>query len=566
MDMNFSVKTYIYAAFTLLLASCGKLDLNPLSQGSSETWNSTPEEIEMSLNGLYKADFWMMDQDEWTDDWIYRDGLTPITNATLDGRTQFVSDWWKNTYKCIARANNIVASVDRAANLLSQEQRDRYVAEARFVRASQYARLLTHYRNIIYTETMMDIDEAMVAEQADPTMVLQKIYEDYDFAADKLKISYGASEPKRATAGAALALKARIALYMGDWETAKNAAKACMDLDVYRLHADFSELFLSKTKNSIETVFGFPRSIVLNVTKGDCQNYVPRNAGGWGAKAPSWDLFCAFLCTDGLPIDESPLFDPRMPFRNRDPRCAKTIVEFQTPHLGYIYQPHPDTLTVLNVTNGTRVENRDTRSVAQYASFNGLLWKKGIDEDWLKNSWQVEPDQIIIRYADVLLMYAEAKIELGELDDSVTEAINLVRARGYGVDLGDTQTYPAVQLSTQDQMRRIVRTERRMEFALEGIRYMDIIRWQLAEKVLNRINYGMLDVDDLRAKVINTGLWFFPQVPLIDEDGTADFSAMYSAGQIKQIAVRKFDATRQYIWPIPTNEVLTSGLKQNPNY
>lgn len=565
--MKFSVKIYISVGIALLfMASCGKLDLNPLSQGSSETWNSTPEEIEMSLNGLYKVDFWMTDQDDWTDDWIYRDVLSEVANATFNGQTKVAGDWWKNTYKCIARANSVIASVDRAANLLSQEQRDRYVAEARFVRASQYARLLSHYRNIVYTETMLDIEEALAAEQADPAMVLQKIYEDYDFAANNLKISYSTSEVKRATAGAALAMKARIALHMGDWETAKNAAKACMDLDVYQLHADFGNLFLSKTKNSTEMVFGFPRSIALNIAKGDCQNYVPRNAGGWGAKAPSWDLFCAFLCTDGLPIDESPLFNPQVPFVNRDPRCAKTIVEFQTPHLGYIYQPHPDSLKVKSLASNALVENRDTRAVAQYASFNGLLWKKGIDEDWLKNSWQVEPDQIIIRYADVLLMYAEAKIELGELDASVTEAINQVRARAYGVEAGNTQAYPAVRLEAQEAMRKLVRTERRMEFALEGIRYMDIIRWQLAEKVLNKVNYGMLDVDDLRAKVVKPGLWFFPQVPAIDEDGLADFSAMYNAGLIKQIAVRKFDPSRQYLWPIPTNEVLTSGLKQNPNY
>jgi len=563
----------IYIGLVVILftiCACGKLDLNPLSQGSSETWNSTPEEIEMSLNGLYKLSFWMMDQDDWTDDWIYRDALTDITSGTLNGQSGgpdgFIATWWKNTYKCIARANNLIANVDRAANVLSEEQRNRYMAEARFVRASQYARLLSHYGHIVYTETMLDIDEALTAEQADPAMVLQKIYDDYDFAANNLKATYGSSEAKRATAGAALAMKARIALYMGDWETAKHAAKACMDLDIYQLYPDFGELFLSKTKNAVETVFGFPRSIALNVSKGDCQNYVPRNAGGWGAKAPSWDLFCAFLCTDGLPIDESPRFNPREPFKNRDPRCAKTIVEFQTPHLGYIYQPHPDSLKVKNVATGGLVENRDTRSIAQYASFNGLLWKKGIDEDWLKNSWQVEPDQIIVRYADVLLMYAEAKIELGELDASVIDAINQVRARAYGVEAANTAAYPAVMLGSQNEMRLTVRTERRMEFALEGIRYMDIIRWRLAEKVLNKVNYGMLDVSDLRAKVVQPGLWFFPQVPTIDEDGVADFSAMYSAGFIKQIAVRKFDASRQYLWPIPTTEVLTSGLTQNPNY
>jgi hypothetical protein len=65
---------------------------------------------------------------------------------------------------------------------------------------------------------------------------------------------------------------------------------------------------------------------------------------------------------------------------------------------------------------------------------------------------------------------------------------------------------------------------------------------------------------------VKPGLWFFPQTPVLDEDGVADFTPMYSAGLVKQIAVRKFDATRQYLWPIPSNEILTSHLIQNPNY
>jgi hypothetical protein len=76
----------------------------------------------------------------------------------------------------------------------------------------------------------------------------------------------------------------------------------------------------------------------------------------------------------------------------------------------------------------------------------------------------------------------------------------------------------------------------------------------------------MLDPADLRTKVVQPGLWFFPQTPPVDEDGVADLSAMYNAGYIKVVAVRKFDATRQYLWPIPSTEVLISHLTQNPNY
>jgi hypothetical protein len=216
----------------LLMCSCGSLDLHPLSDGSSETWNATPEEIEMSLNGLYKADFWLKDSDEWTDDFIYRDGTTEVTGATINGETAFVKEWWTKTYKAIARANNILQSISRATKVLSPDQINNYTAEARFVRACQYSRLLSHYGNIIYTDSTLDIEQALNMKQMGKEEVLQKIYADFDFAASILKTTISASDLKRATKGAALAMKARIALYMGDWATAKTAAKACMDLDL----------------------------------------------------------------------------------------------------------------------------------------------------------------------------------------------------------------------------------------------------------------------------------------------------------------------------------------------
>lgn len=555
----------LYICLSMSMASCQTLDLNPLSQGSSETWNSNADEIIMSLNDLYRETFWKKDADEWTDDWINRDGLTDITNATLNGQTGFINTNWKETYKAIARANTVLESMDRATGSLSESQINMYKGEARFVRACMYSYLLSHFKNVVYTDKPLSIEEAMQIGQMDPDELLTKIYEDFDFAIANMRESFSSNELKRATKGAAMAMKARIALYMGDYATAKTAAKACMDLGLYKLHTDFANLFLSRTKQSQESIFAFPRSIALGVAVGGRQSYVSRNAGGWAQLDPSWDLLFSFLCKDGLPIDESPLFDPKDPFLNRDPRCTATIVPFGSEHLDYVYNPHPLALKTKKVSTGQEVNNNDNRAVATYASFNGLVWKKGVDSDWLLNSWRIEPDNIIVRYADVLLMYAEAKIEMNEIDTSVLDAINEVRARAYKVDKS-AAGYPKVTTTAQADLRRILRTERRMEFAFEGLRYMDIIRWKLAEKVLNKPNYGLLDPGDLVAKVVNTGKWFTPTAPAIDDDGIADIAPFYAQGLVKQIAVRKFDANKQYIWPIPSTEVLTSGLKQNPNY
>lgn len=558
----------------IFLTSCTDLDMNPLSYGSTENWYSDQSEFEMAVNGLYKSDLWVNGDyfggypffDEWTDDYTRRNETWPVTNATINGQWPVLEVCWTYRYRAIAQANTIVASLDKAKDHIDQSLIEKYEAHARFVRAAQYSWLISYFGDVIFSTTVMDLDESFTMAKTPKADILKSIYGDFDYAVAHLPESYGSSEFKWATKGAALAFKARIALYNQDWKTAGDAAKACMDLGRYELYDDFGKLFLSKTKNTKEGVFVIPRSLQLGSASIDCIDVISRNASGRGWLTPSWELFCSFLCTDGLPIDESPRFNPREPFKNRDPRCTATIVEFQTPFLGYMYQPHPDSVTCYNFNSGKYQKNNDSRTINAYSSFNGLLWKKGVDEDWSDNQ-QADPDNLLMRYADVLLMYAEAKIELGEIDESVLRAINQVRARAYQSDVAETSSYPAVTTTDKNQLRQTVRIERRMEFAFEELRYMDLIRWKLAEKALNKNVYGMLDVADLRTKVVEPGLWFFPEIPEIDEDGVADFSGMYSKGLIKLLAERKFDASKQYVWPIPTKEILINpNLRQNTGY
>jgi starch-binding outer membrane protein, SusD/RagB family len=562
------MKKYILLLITAatVSVSCTDLDLNPLSEGSSQSWYSTQEEMEMSVNDLFRLVFWPGYSDEWTDDYTRREALTPITNATINGQWGVVNSFWTNNYKAIARANTILLNLEKVKGSIPEAALNRIAGNAHFVRASKYAELVFLYGDVVYTREILDLDEAFTLSRTDKEAIKVGIYEDFDLAAKFLPVQYGNTENKRATRSAALAMKARFALQMGDFAIARDAAKACMDLGVNSLHPSFDALFLTKTRNPSEVIFSIPRSRLLNETY-DVRDFLPRNAGGWGgAQAPSWDLFHGFLCTDGLPIDESPLYNPKKPFENRDPRCSATIVEFQTTHLRFTYQPHPDSIRVTNFNTGNRQPNNDTRSVAPFASFNGLMRKKGVDEDWLIN-FRAENDMIIMRFADVLLMYAEAKVELGEIDQSVFEAINRVRARAYKVPHTQTSSYPAVSTTDPEKLKTILKMERRMEFAFEGVRYSDIIRWKIAEKVLNRDIYGMLDPAELRARVVRAGLWFFPLTPDIDKDGVADLSPMFAQGFVKRLAIRKFEAPKQYLWPLPTKEIqINPNLTQNPGY
>ena len=151
--------------------------------------------------------------------------------------------------------------------------------------------------------------------------------------------------------------------------------------------------------------------------------------------------------------------------------------------LGVVFDPNPYTTQVMNYNTGSMVSNTDSHGVAEYASFNSLGWKKGVDESWTQNGYKTENDLIDMRYADVLLMYAEAKIELNEIDQSVIDAMNEVRARAYGVDKSDTDNYPEFTILPQAKMRTQLRVERRMEFANENRRFSDIMRWRIADQV-----------------------------------------------------------------------------------
>ncbi len=563
------LKSILFSIFILLnFSACQDLDLNPLSEAASGNWYSSEEEMDMSIYGLFRTTFWQINDEFWADDQHIRNTLNAINNGSLNGETSFVVTKWQTAYKAIARANVLLANLDRAREMGIHEDKIKlYEAQAKFVRGAQYAYLCFYFGDVVYLDKEIDIDEAFAFGRTSKSEIMKRAYKDLDDAISVLPVSYPDNVPVTVTKGAAYAYKARYALYNGDWDIAIKAAKDCMDLNVYELHEDFASLFLQSTKRSKEMVFGFPRSVGLGFgTSSHVQNMLPRNRGGYAGVYPSWELFCSYLCTDGLPIDESPLFDPSKPFENRDPRCTATIVEFEKPHLGVIYDPNPLSTKVLNIITGKMISNKDTRAVATYASYNGLLWKKGVDESWLENAYQIEPDYVIIRYADVLLMYAEAKIEANDIDESVLNAINQVRARAYKVKVSETSLYPAVTTTDQSELRRIVRVERRMEFAREGLRYNDIIRWRIAEKVLNTPHYGLLDPAKLK-NLVEQGLWFFPETPQIDEDGIADFKPLYDKGWVKKIVERSFNADRQYLWPIPTKEILINkNITQNPNY
>ena len=580
-----------------IMASCTELDLAPLDAANSQNWYNTDEQFRLSLNEGYRPAFYPLDGDDggsnkgWDDDVAYRNIFSEIRSGTVNSEFYIAQNSWTNVYKGITRMLIVLDKIEKDNGVLTVTQKNQYEGEAKFLLGTYWSYLIAHFGDVPFYDKSISVDESFTIPRTDKALILQKIYEYFDFAANNLPKNYigNANGLEYATKGAALAFKARIALYMSDYSTATMAAKLCMELNAYTLHSNFEELFLSKTKQSSEIIFKIPRSTAFlqTVNATEITNIIPRSNGGFGSVAPSWQLLASFECVDGLPIDQSPLFDPRNPFKNRDPRLLATIVPFGSfktgdgrtsdmgsRHIDKEFNSHPVHTRILNYLTNNLETNLDTKSNQNFCSWNGLLWKKGVDSDW--GDKQADNDLILMRYADVLLMYAEAKMELNEIDNSVLSAINTVRTRAYANSAFAT---PLVTTTDQAKLRYIIRNERRSEFALERLRYMDLIRWKLADVIMDGgENYGLAQItanaspnvvqadSQLMLKVVNPGNWFWGMTPQLDENGVADFKPLANAGLCQLLATSSFPE-RQYLWPIPASERrLNTNLTQNDDY
>jgi hypothetical protein len=348
-----------------------------------------------------------------------------------------------------------------------------------------------------------------------------------------------------------LALKSRIALYNRHWEVAIAAASQVMAMEgsEYELYPHYGDLFMYAGESSRETIFA------INYLYGFQINSLPaatisRIAQGMSIKIPTQQRIDSYECIDGLTIDKSPLYDPKHPFENRDPRLRFTCVVPGDIFYGYQFETDRDSLECWNYNVDPPVRVANTEATHDYASFSGYLWKKYCDGtvDVGNRRSNSELNYMVMRYAEVLLNYAEAKIEAGQVDESVLEAINKIRQR-------PSVGMPAITARDQTTLRAAVRKERSYELGGEGLRIFDIIRWNYSETVMNNIVYGK----------IPRGLLAAP--PVFDEKGIPDYTNVPNRDQMRVIERRMFDTSKNYVWPVPFNEIQTNpALEQNPNY
>ena len=546
----------------LLLAgsACNKdyLDKDPLSGPSNESFFTSQDELILAVNGIYTAMAitptdampYNTTIDATTDiNWDRNtSGLQALGKGNQDSNSDYALNLWTGFYKLIARCNFILDNVNKVKDVTTPAIYTRCIAEARFGRAFAYQNLIELYGGVPLVTKMLSLNDAQLPRNTKEE-VLTFVLTELDEAAKDLPVTYGAADVGRATKGAALAFKARAALFNQKWDVAAEAAKAVMDLNTYTLHPNFGELFTYNGQSSKEIILALQYLKTAKRTHSVPRNLLSRNGQGTSNKVPSQSLVDSYECTDGLTIDKSPLYDPTKPFVNRDPRLSFTVALPGSTYFNYQFETHKDSLKCwnYNANPATRIDNQD--AINAYASFTGYCWRKYVDLTDKVDVANSELNIILIRYAEVLLTYAEAKIEAGQIDASVYDAINAVRQR-------PSVNMPAIQSGlSQAELRSIVRKERMYELAMEGVRLFDIRRWKIAEQAMKGPFYGR----------IAKGL--LATAPVIDANGIANYNNVPNKAAMRVIETRLFNPNRDYLWPIPNIEIVTNPkLTQNPGY
>jgi len=536
------------------------LEKYPKDAPAASQFYSNKEELILAINGCY--------EDLIIGQWnsrkafpIHLDVLTDIAwerygystgIGAHDPESYYPNTVWNNYYDGIGNTNMLLNDMQKAQDNVNDNLYNRIQAEAKFIRAYMYHHLEMLYGDVPLITEVPSLDNTSVA-RTERSKVVDFVLSELEAAAQNLPKEYSASEHGRATKGAALTIKAREALYHERWEAAIDATQRVMDMGTYSLYPDYENLFKYEGENCSEVIFDY------NWTKGIKthmwpQDMLGRNVGGWSLYIPLQSLLDSYHCTDGEPIDESPLYDQAHPFQNRDPRLDASVIIPGELWGNYVFYTHPDSTETWQVKDGdsTRVANQNVLN--PYATYSGYLWDKYNDVEDVDNKYESELDWILARYAEVLLIYAEAKIENADIDQSVLNAINKVKARAYGVDVSQTDKYPAVSTTNREELRKIVRYERKVEFPFEGLRLYDLKRWGIADIALNIPVYGRPN-----------GVYsILENPPEIDEHGIPHYNGI--GDKLWTISGREFNE-HHYLWPIPQSEMdLNNKLEQNPGY
>lgn len=478
-------KALIILGLCSVTASCS-LDTVPTGQYVEEDFWKTSAQIEAGLTACYNTLYnqysiggvnLVFSETATPNAYNYNNtgGWRVIGNGTVNSiNSPIVNGKWGACYQGIGRCNTFISnSPSFNMSEISEDDRNEMVGEAKFLRALYYFDLTTMYGDAPLILDKPDVNTQSYLPRDPKEKIVDQIIKDLNEAFDALPSK--ASVSGRATKWTAKALLARVYLYNERWEEAENAAKEVMDSRLYSLYPHYRNIFL--TENNEEILFSVQYQYPNYRHQGDGLDIVLRQ---YNTIAPTLDLVKAYEMTDGTPYT-----DDKDLYTGRDPRMGMTIV-------------YPGSTFMGELITETKYPN------------TGYTFKKycRYDEAAATQDDRNECDIIILRYADVLLMYAEARNErLGTPDQEVFDAVNEVRQR-------PTVDMPKIEGSlTKEEMRERIRHERRIEFAGEGWYYNDIRRWKIAPDVMNTppLKYDGTPAEPSRAFAEKNYLFPLPQ-------------------------------------------------------
>ena len=492
------------------ITACQKdfLERPPLNELSEATFWKSENDVYQAVMGVYaKMPGDMIIYDDGATDNAHVQNAWESTASSVSAGTMSSTENAGWNYEDIRRQNYFLENADKVT-VISAELLERYTAEVRFMRAYSYFRLMSTFGDVPLVTKVL----ALGAENLPRTpkkQVLDFILSELEAVSKVLPAQYGGGKPNekgRITKGAALALKARAYLYDGQYQQAADAAAAVMDLgydlfttteaekndgmDDYSKWVDFADdkdktnflkglrnyerLFYQKSEGNIEVILD--RQQIPQIDANSLNTYLPpATLGGWSSVTPTQSMVDAYgnykTGEAIVPVDpaqraawyENDKAAFAQEYKNRDPRFYASIL-FDGAEW-----------------NGIEADFTFNWVAGNNFSRTGYNFRKMVDPSVYEAQIDNHANVILIRYAEILLTYAEAKNEVSGPDNTIYEALDKIRTRA-GMPLVNRTKY-----ASKETLRAFIRAERRVELALEGQRYMDIRRWKIAPDVMKSI-------------------------------------------------------------------------------
>ncbi len=457
-----------------------------------------------------------------------------------------INSVWSAAYTGIGRTNYFLNNYQRATGV-KEEVRERYAAEAYFYRAYNYWILTSLFGDVPLITSELNVESPDVFRGRDARKdVIDRITKDLEdhYKALPEYVAAGSSDFGRVSQCAALALLSRIYLYNGRYEDAVSACERAMSSTYYKLYStghpdvDYVNLFnytgrASRNPANKETLIAFVYNYDLGESSRTSHNlsrecWVPND---YARFTPTASMIECYLTKDGKIWDPNSATSYEDVFKDRDPRMTQSILAPGTKWEG------GESGDMLSTDKTVFTYPKFDNSKDGCMSYTGYYMRKYVEPSTVKDVGHDDNDIVLIRYAEVLLNYAEAKEQLGTLTQSdIDKTINLLRDRVGMVHL------KLSEIPAGSDIRTEIRRERRVELFFEGHRYFDIIRWKqgeiLGEDLLG-VRKDYLDPARLKEGIIGNLKWktVNGKEYLVLESG------------------RTFDPEKNYLLPVPFTQM-----------